>query len=124
MQEKVKASGLALSSNAALVIDGQHLRIEGLRLEGALVVELAPACSLTLREAVVQNKGWRWMALNPDKPMTEEWFIRCLHDPPSCFAPCRGFRGEKSHFIVWGVIISFFPFLSSPPGVRALPCRL
>lgn len=91
VQEKVNASCLALSSNAALVIEGQHLRIEGLRLEGALVVELAPQSRLTLRDALVQNKGWRWMALNPDKPMTEEWFIRCLHDHPPPRLPLLAF---------------------------------
>ena len=25
----------------------------------------------------MESKGWRWMALKPDKPMKEEWAIRC-----------------------------------------------
>jgi UDP-sugar pyrophosphorylase len=72
----VNGPGVRLASNVALVIEGADLRVESLDLEGALVVELAPACQLTLRGAQVRNKGWRWMPLNPDKPMTEEMFIR------------------------------------------------
>jgi UDP-sugar pyrophosphorylase len=77
MQAKVTAKEVRLSKDAALVIDGgAHLRINSLDLDGALVVDTAPEAHLTIDGLRVQNAGWKWQALKPDKPMTEEQFIR------------------------------------------------
>ena len=34
---------------------------------------------------MLKNAGWKWQALNPDKPMTEEQAIRCA---PALLGPC------------------------------------
>lgn len=79
MQEKIDAKNLKLSKDASLVVKGQDLRIGGLELDGALVVDLGPSASLEIKNATVRNKGWR---LQPNKegpgkrPATEEEKIR------------------------------------------------
>lgn len=73
----MNAKGVRLSKESALVINGgQNVRINSLDLKGTLVVETAPEARLTIDGLKVQNAGWKWQALNPDKPMTEEQFIR------------------------------------------------
>ena len=75
-QEKVDAPKVRLSSGAALVIDGAGVRVAGLDLEGTLVVDAKAGATVTLDGARVRNAGWRWQALKPEKPMTEEQYIR------------------------------------------------
>lgn len=41
---------------------------------------------VTLDGLVLKNAGWKWQALNPDKPMTEEQAIRFA---PALLGPCR-----------------------------------
>lgn len=36
---------------------------------------------LTVDGLALKNAGWKWQALNPDKPMTEEQAIRCALTP-------------------------------------------
>ena len=70
------APRVRLSEGAALVIEGAGVRIAGLDLEGTLVVDAKPGAALTIAGARVRNAGWRWQALKPEKPMTEEQYIR------------------------------------------------
>ncbi len=81
LQAKVDAAKVRLSKDAALVINGADVHIKSLDLDGALVIDAAPDASLVIDGLKVQNKGWKWQALNPNKPMTEEQMIRCL--PPA-----------------------------------------
>ncbi len=75
-QEKVDARRVRLGAGAALVIEGAGVRIAGLDLEGTLVVDARPGAAVTIDGAHVRNAGWRWQALKPEKPMTEEQYIR------------------------------------------------
>lgn len=34
---------------------------------------------VTVDGLALKNAGWKWQALNPNKPMTEEQAIRCAH---------------------------------------------
>ena len=76
-QEKVAAANVRLSASSALVISGADVSIRGLDLDGAVVVEAAPGARVVIDGAHVRNGGWKWQALKPEKPMTEEQFIRC-----------------------------------------------
>ena len=80
LQAKLDAAKVRLSKDAALVISGADVHIKSLDLDGALVVDAAPGARLVIDGLRVQNKGWKWQALNPNKPMTEEQMIRfaCL----------------------------------------------
>ncbi|CAL8468610.1 g8150 [Coccomyxa elongata] len=76
LEAKVDAEKVRLSKDAALVINGADVHIKSLDLDGALVIDTAPEASLVIDGLKVQNKGWKWQALNPNKPMTEEQMIR------------------------------------------------
>ncbi|BDA43416.1 UDP-sugar pyrophosphorylase [Coccomyxa sp. Obi] len=76
LEAKVDAGKVRLSKDAALVINGADVHIKSLDLDGALVIDTAPGASLVIDGLKVQNKGWKWQALNPNKPMTEEQMIR------------------------------------------------
>lgn len=76
LQEKVNAGELRLGSKAVLVINGADVHIKALSVDGALVVNAVPGAHVTLDGLEVQNQGWRWMGLHPNKPMTEEEAIR------------------------------------------------
>ena len=79
LQEKIDSKNLQLANNATLVIKGSNLTIEGLNLEGALVVDLESSASLTIKNAKIKNRSW---SLQPGKegpgkrPATEEEQIR------------------------------------------------
>ena len=47
-----------------MIIKGEGLKINGLDLDGTLVVDLEDSASLTIEHAKVQNKGWR---IQPNK---------------------------------------------------------
>ena len=81
MQAKVDAAKVRLSKDAALVINGAQVHIRSLDLNGALVIDAAPGAELVIDGLKVQNKGWTWHALNPEKPSTEEQKIRCQKPP-------------------------------------------
>ena len=40
---------------------------------------------MTVDGLALRNAGWKWQALNPNKPMTEEQAIRCAR---ACCLPC------------------------------------
>jgi len=78
VQAKVNAAKVRLSKDSALVINGgAQVHIKSLDLDGALLIDTAPDTKLVVDGLTLQNKGWKWHALNPDKPMTEEQMIRC-----------------------------------------------
>ena len=76
-QAKVKAARLRISQRSVLIVNGAHVSVDSLVLDGALVVDAVPEAHVRIDGLSVENKGWRWMALKPDKPMKEEWAIRC-----------------------------------------------
>ena len=65
-----------ISKDSALVIEGADVELRSLDLDGAMWVEVSPGAKLTVDGAKVHNRGWKWRALNPDKAMTEEQYIR------------------------------------------------
>lgn len=58
---------------------------------------------VTLDGLELKNAGWKWQALNPNKPMTEEQAIRCM---PALLGPCQavsrhGCMGGAGTLLVW-----------------------
>lgn len=82
LQAKVDAAKVKLSKDAALVINGANVHIRSLDLDGALTIDAAPGAKLVIDGLKVQNKGWMYHALNPNKASTEEQKIRCVRSPP------------------------------------------
>jgi len=54
-------SALRVSSRSTLVVLGADLTIDGLDLDGTLVVRVQPGASLVLRNITVRNGGWSWV---------------------------------------------------------------
>jgi len=75
-------AAVSIAAGSALVVEAGHpgLVIAGLDLVGALVIKAVPGADLTIgcagAPAVVKNKGWTRRALSPDKPATEEQWMR------------------------------------------------
>lgn len=76
LQAKVKGTSVRLSKDSALVIEGADIELKSLDLEGALVLQTSRNAKLIVDGLKLQNGGWKWQALKPDKPMTEEQYIR------------------------------------------------
>jgi UDP-sugar pyrophosphorylase len=80
----VDAAEVRLSASSALVVNGAGVRIKSLDLDGAMVVDAAPGAAVCIDGARVRNAGLKWQALKPEKPMTEEQFIRCARLAGTC----------------------------------------
>lgn len=70
------AGGLQVSGRSTLVLDGHNIRVEGLELDGTLVIKAGPKVRVTLRDAVVQNDGWQLVPVGEDAAAPEEARIR------------------------------------------------
>ena len=62
----VQDSELTITRRSSLVLDGHHLKIDGLALDGALVIRAGEETHVTVQNLRVQNKGWELTDLPPD----------------------------------------------------------
>ena len=76
VQAKVNGPNIHISKDSVLVIEEGNVEIRSLDLDGTLVVSKSGGGKVTVDGLKVQNAGWKWRALKPDKPMTEEEYIR------------------------------------------------
>ena len=76
MQAKVHGPSISISQDSALVIEGASIEVKSLELDGALVLQTSRKAKLVVDGLKLHNRGWKWQALKPDKPMTEEQYIR------------------------------------------------
>ncbi|CAL5221642.1 g3868 [Coccomyxa viridis] len=76
LEAKVNGPNIHISKDSTLVIEEGDVEIKSLDLDGALVVPKTGGAKVTVDGLKVQNAGWKWRALKPDKPMTEEQYIR------------------------------------------------
>jgi UDP-sugar pyrophosphorylase len=56
-------SRIRISSRSTLVIDAEEVRIDGLELDGALVIRAVPGARVVIRGLVVRNRGWQGVPL-------------------------------------------------------------
>lgn len=113
VQAKVNAAKVRLSKDSALVINGgAQVHIKSLDLDGALLIDTAPDAKLVVEGLALQNKGWKWHALNPDKPMTEEQMIRCLSGCSNLVlsCACRRLPFVSQHERINGVFCTALPY--------------
>jgi hypothetical protein len=59
------------------VIEGANVELRSLDLDGTLWLQLSCKARLIVDGLKLKNAGWKWWSLNPNKPMTEEEYIRC-----------------------------------------------
>lgn len=65
-----------ISERSSLVLDGHHLTIRGLELDGALVVRCGTESFVTIDGLKVKNDGWELQELDPAKEYSETVRIR------------------------------------------------
>lgn len=58
------------------MIEGTNIELRSLDLDGTLWLQVSCKAKLIVDGLKLKNAGWKWWALNPDKPMTEEEYIR------------------------------------------------
>ena len=59
-----------------MVLRGEGITLKDLELDGALVIETKSNAKVVVDGLKVRNAGWKWQALKPHKPMTEEQAMR------------------------------------------------
>eukprot|EP00238_Polyblepharides_amylifera_P006803 CAMPEP_0196597826 /NCGR_PEP_ID=MMETSP1081-20130531/93190_1 /TAXON_ID=36882 /ORGANISM="Pyramimonas amylifera, Strain CCMP720" /LENGTH=194 /DNA_ID=CAMNT_0041923363 /DNA_START=225 /DNA_END=809 /DNA_ORIENTATION=- len=57
-------ANISISQRSSLVLEGVNITIQGLHLDGALVIRVAEGASLRIEDLTVQNAGWRFVALD------------------------------------------------------------
>ena len=72
---KVKEN-VKISRSSSLVLDGHHLTIKNLDLDGALVIRAGNDSHVTVDGLTVKNKGWELTELDPSKKYEETVAIR------------------------------------------------
>lgn len=59
-------------SASTLVLEGEGLHLEGLELDGALVIKAAPGARVSVRGLKVSNEGWVMVPLPEDLSQVSE----------------------------------------------------
>ena len=65
-----------VTKRSSLVLEGHHLTIKDLDLDGALVIRAGQDSHVTVDGLKVENKGWDFVANDPDKEYDETVAIR------------------------------------------------
>jgi UDP-sugar pyrophosphorylase len=75
-REKIRGP-MKISGRSSLVLDGHHLVLEGLDLDGALVIRAGEMSHVTVQAGfTVKNRGWDLQELDPDVEYPEHVRIR------------------------------------------------
>lgn len=59
-------------SRSTLVLEGEGLHLEGLELDGALVIKAGPGARVSVRGLKVSNEGWAMVPLPEDLSLVAE----------------------------------------------------
>jgi UDP-sugar pyrophosphorylase len=73
---KIQGTGNKITQRSSLVLDGHQLFLKNLDLDGALVIQAADECRVTVDGLRVQNKGWELVDNDPDQVYDEAIAIR------------------------------------------------
>lgn len=73
--DKIKGP-VSLTQRSALVLDGHHLTLNGLEVDGALVIRAGDDSHVTVEGLKVRNEGWELQELDPDQDYPETVRIR------------------------------------------------
>jgi UDP-sugar pyrophosphorylase len=67
---------MSITERSSLVLDGQHLRIKNLQVDGALVVRCGAESYVTIDGLAVHNQGWELVELDGAKDYPEHVRVR------------------------------------------------
>ena len=74
--EKVEGRSIRITQRSSLVLDGHHLKIKNLDLDGALVIRAGDHTHVTVDGLKIRNKGWELVENEPGKNYPETVSIR------------------------------------------------
>ncbi|KAK3237321.1 hypothetical protein CYMTET_52593, partial [Cymbomonas tetramitiformis] len=60
-------SAIHATQRSVLLLDGEDIVVESLKLDGALIVRAVPGARVVIKGAEVTNDGWDWSAIDEDK---------------------------------------------------------
>ena len=63
-----KVSGGSMTTRSSLIVEGAHVQLKNLELDGALVIKAANGCKVLVDGLRVQNKGWTFEELQGEHP--------------------------------------------------------
>jgi UDP-sugar pyrophosphorylase len=73
-REKVKS--LSVTKRSSLILEGHHLTIKDLKVDGALIIRAGDDSHVTVDGLEVENKGWELCELDPSQDYPEHVRIR------------------------------------------------
>jgi UDP-sugar pyrophosphorylase len=73
---KVKGNNNKISPRSSLVLDGHHITIQNLDLDGALVIRAGKDTFVAVDGLKIRNKGWSLIENDPNKKYPEAVSIR------------------------------------------------
>lgn len=76
LQKVGGADKCSISERSSVVLDGHHLTIKNLEVDGALVIRCGEGTHVTVDGLKVENKGWVLKELDPSKEYAETVAIR------------------------------------------------
>ena len=91
-------SAVKISDRSSFVVEGKHLTIESMDLDGALILEAGPETHVTVRGLKVQNEGWVRRELDADQDYPERVRIRGYTLERKATAEYR--LTEPGHFVI------------------------
>jgi UDP-sugar pyrophosphorylase len=74
--EKVQGDNNHITQRSSLVLEGHHLTVRNLDLDGALVIRAGEDVRVTVDGLKVRNKGWELVGNDPGKDYPEHVAIR------------------------------------------------
>jgi UDP-sugar pyrophosphorylase len=74
--DKFKGNNNKISQRSSLVLDGHHITIQNLDLDGALVIRAGKDTFVSVDGLKVRNKGWSLVENDPNKKYPETVSIR------------------------------------------------
>ncbi|GMI08920.1 hypothetical protein TrVE_jg11402 [Triparma verrucosa] len=73
---KEKCKGMKISAKSALSVEGFNVHVDGLELDGALIVNVKDGASLKIKNFKVKNEGWKIRAYDEGEEVDERDAIR------------------------------------------------
>jgi UDP-sugar pyrophosphorylase len=74
--DKFEGSNVRITQRSSLVLEGHHLKIKNLDLDGALVIRAGDRTHVTIDGLKVKNRGWELVENIPEKDYPETVSIR------------------------------------------------
>lgn len=77
LKQKLSGSKISISSRSTVIVDGRHIEIKHLNVDGALVLQADKGAEVAVESLDVKNDGWSFSPIDPnDKTFPDSLRIR------------------------------------------------